>query len=77
MGDEAFFAFLKDFAGQMAGTLCYTPSDALHYKTHVSIYVLLSGLPTAQRYKLYLLRKHINSRQVAVVFYKRAAENEY
>jgi hypothetical protein len=25
----------------------YTPSDTLHYKTRVSIYVLLAGLPAA------------------------------
>jgi hypothetical protein len=30
MGNEAFFAFLKDYAVHMAGTLCYTLSDALH-----------------------------------------------
>jgi len=28
-------------------TLCYTPSNTLHYKTHVSIYMLLAGLPAA------------------------------
>jgi hypothetical protein len=27
--------------------LCDTPSDTLYYKTHVSIYVLLAGLPAA------------------------------
>ena len=45
MGNEAFFAFLKDYAGQMAGRQCYTPSDALHYKTHVSIYVQYPFIP--------------------------------
>jgi len=44
---------LKSGSGVAAGwatappTITYTPSDTLHYKTDVSIYVLLAGLPAA------------------------------